>query len=210
MNKRTLGSVLTALVLSSCTTDNKNSALVVTGTVLATVGVVTLPDGTTTSSCTFSSASSESEFPVFTPNGINDLGATGFLVSNQLIPPTNINTVFNTDSTTFSPHQAVVNYEIVGGGPTIAEQIIPTSGGAVASNTTQAVIVPLFLPSAALAVLKGLPAPGGVVRATVRIEGKLDDGSTVSTSEHEYVVVVNTNPPVPPATVATGTNSPCF
>jgi hypothetical protein len=203
MTKRILGGVLAALVLTSCTTDNKSSALVVTSVIMGTATSVTLPDGTVSTSCAFAAGTQETEFPIFAVNSLNNNnGSAGFVVQNQLVTPPNANTVFISNSTIFSPHQAVVDYEIIGGGTSIAQQIIPVSGGSVASSSSAVVIIPLFLPTAALAAAKALPAAGGIMRATVRIEGKLDDGSTATTSEHEFVFAVQT--------AATAVGTPCF
>jgi hypothetical protein len=204
MNKHTLGWAVAVLALSGCTTDNKNSALSVTSVSLATATTTTASSGATSTSCAFAVGNPETAFPLFAANGLNSLGAAGFVVRNQLVDPTTVNTAFNTDSTTFSPHQAVIDYEIIGGTQTIAEQIVPVSATPVDSGALATVVVPVFLPTAALAVLKTLPGGGAVVRTTVRIEGKLDDGSTVSTSEHEFVVSVSTS------AAAVGSNSPCF
>ncbi|HEX4386952.1 MAG TPA: hypothetical protein VH083_28555 [Myxococcales bacterium] len=202
MTKRILSGTLVALAMSSCSTDNKSGALPVTSVILGTATVTINPDGSSTTACAFVATAVETEFPVFAANAANRLGAAGFVVKNQLTLPSTVNTVFNSDTTTFSPHQAVVDYEIVGGGTSIAEQIIPVSGTSVPSGTSGAVIVPLFLPAAALAAAKTMPGGGGVFRTTVRIEGELDDGSKVTTSEHEFVFTVQT------ATNAVST--PCF
>ena len=202
MNKRTLAGAVAAIALHGCTTDNKNSALPVTAIVLGVVTPVTDPvTNVVTAGCVFSASTLETAFPVFAANGTNNKGSVGVVVKNQISVPTTVNAVFTTDTTTFSPHQAVVDYEIIGGTQTIAQQIVPVSGGSFASGISQTVVVPLFLPTAASTVLKTL-ASGSVVRVTVRIEGKLDDGSTVSTSEHEIVVSTTT--------AGAGTNSPCF
>jgi hypothetical protein len=203
MNKRTLGWAVAVLALSGCTTDNKNSDLVITAVSLATATVTTAASGATSTTCAFAVGNPETAFPLFAANGANALGAAGFVVRNQLVNPTTVNAVFNADSTIFSPHQAVIDYEIIGGTQTIAEQIVPVSSSPVDTGTLATVVVPVFLPTAALAVLQTLPGGGAVVRTTVRIEGKLDDGSTVSTSEHEFVVSVSTS-------AAAGSNSPCF
>jgi hypothetical protein len=203
MTKRILGGVIATLALSSCTTNSKSSALVVTSVIMGTPVLTTLPDGSSSSSCSFAPGAQETEFPVFAVNNAsNNGGSAGFVVQNRLVVSANTNVVLNANSTTFSPHQAVVDYEIIGGGTSIAEQIIPVSGGSVASGGSAVVIIPLFLPTAALAAAKALPAVGGVMRATVRIEGKLDDGSTVTTSEHEFVFAVKLG--------ATDPDTPCF
>jgi hypothetical protein len=198
MNTRLFG-LLAALVMLSCSTNDRNSALSVTSVVMGTFAAGTTP--TSGGTCTFSATSQETEFPVFAANAPNSLGASGFVVKNQLVSTTTVNKAFNGDTTTFSPHQAVVDYEIVGGA-TLPQQTIPVSGSPMSSGTSQAVIVPLFLPTAILQAMQALPNGGAVVRATTRIEGRLDDGTTVTTSEHEFVVVVQTG--------AAAVGTPCF
>jgi hypothetical protein len=191
MNKLILG-FCAVLALAGCTTQNHTSALPILTTVLGTASTTA---GATT--CTITVGSPEIEFPVFNPTQPGTgLGFTGFVVKNQLTDPSTLNTVLRANSTNFSPHQAVVEYEVVGVG-TLPKQIIPTSGQSVVAGASAAVAVPLFSP---LAILNAL-TPNTIVRTTTRIEGKLDDGSTVSTDEHDYVVQI---------VGGTAATTPCF
>jgi hypothetical protein len=201
MTTRTL-CLLAALAMAGCTTNEHNSGLPIVSTVLATASGTTPPI-----TCTISVSGQEVEFPVFNPTQ-NQLASTGFVVANQLTDPSTINPILRTDSTSFSPHQAVVDYEVPGAA--VAEQIIKISGESVASGATSAVLVPLFSPVAVFSAVQTLAGTGGgVVRTTTRIEGFLEDGSTVSTSQHDYVIQV-----VAGCTVASDPtcvlSTPCF
>jgi hypothetical protein len=99
------------------------------------------------------------------------------------------------NSATFTAHQAVINYDIPG--VVVPQQIVPVSGS-ITTGTKKAILVEVFSPAAAFTAVSGL-ASNTFVRTTTRIEGSLDDGSTVSTSAHEYVINVcptcaSTNP----------------
>jgi hypothetical protein len=170
---------IAALAMAGCTTNEHNSGLPIVTTVLGVAG------STPGAGCTFTVGSPEVEFPIFNP-AANNLATTGFVVKNQLTDTSALNAVLRTNSTSFTPHQAVVDYEIPGA--TVAQQIINVSGNSVASGSSVAVLVPLFSPTV---VFLALPAAGGIVRTTTRIEGFLDDGSTVSTSSHDYVIQVS-------------------
>jgi hypothetical protein len=204
MTKRTLGCALAALAMSGCTTDNRNAFLPVTAIVLGTVTPVTDAAGVVTVNCVFDPTVPETELPLYAANGTNNQGSVGVVVANQIAVPTTVNTVFSANTTIFSPHQAVIDYEFVGGTQSIGQQIVPVSGTSISAGNSQSVVVPLFLPTAAATALKAVPATGAVLRVSVRIEGKLDDDSTVSTSEHEFVVAVSS------AAGVRGSNSPCF
>ena len=67
------------------------------------------------------------------------------------------------------------------GGTTVRTQIIPVSGTVLAS-ATGSVLVPFFSPIPATML-------SGIIRVTFHVEGNLDDGSTVRTSEREYIFV---------------------
>src|SRR5450432_2389941 len=134
MTTRTL-CLIAALAIAGCKTNDHNAGLPITSTVLATASV----SGTATI-CTFSASGVEIEFPVFNPAASN-LAMTGFVVKNQLTNPSTINQILRGDTTSFSPHQAVVNYEIPGA--SVAQQIIKVSGQSVSSGASVAVAVPL-------------------------------------------------------------------
>ena len=187
MNSRTIA-LTAALVLAGCTTNEKNSGLVIDHVVLGQQQTIN-----NVLTCVFQAANSETLYPTFNPGQANtNFGLAGFVVKNQLTDPSTTNSILRTNSTTFSPHQAVVDYELVGANSSVAEQVIPVSSSAVPGNTLTAVAVPLFSPTA---VQTALGAFTGFVRTTVRIEGRLDDGSTVSTSAHDYVVSICNNCP---------------
>ena len=67
------------------------------------------------------------------------------------------------------------------GGVTVTQQIIPVSGS-VPAGGTGSVLVPFFAPIPSTLLT-------GIIRVTFHIEGVLDDGSNVRTSEHEYIFV---------------------
>ena len=124
---------IAALAMAGCTTNEHNSGLPIVTTVL---GVASTPGA----GCTFTVGSPEVEFPIFNP-AANNLATTGFVVKNQLTDTSALNAVLRTNSTSFTPHQAVVDYEIPGA--TVAQQIINVSGNSVASGSSVAVLVPI-------------------------------------------------------------------
>jgi hypothetical protein len=185
MNTRIIA-IAALLLAAACTTNERNGGLVVTKIVEGTPAT----GATGGTSCTFNAGGAESLLPNYNVGGSTEAAAAGFVVLNQLINPTTLNTALNTATNTFSPHQAVVDYEIPGAN--VPQQIIPVSSGTVATNSSAAVLVELFSPTAVQTAIAGLTDT--FVRTTTRIEGKLDDGSTVSTSEHEFVIHVCTGP----------------
>jgi hypothetical protein len=197
MNTRIIA-IAAALTALACTTNERNGGLVITKVVTGTAGAAA--GGAT--GCTFNSGGNETVLPDYSV-GVSTQGAsTGFVVLNQLINPNTVNAQLNTATNTFTAHQAVVDYEIVGAStpqPAIGQQIIPAAG-TVPNNFTGAVVVELFSPKAVQDALAG--ATSEFVRTTTRIEGTLDDGSKVSTSEHEFVIHVCTG--------ATCAADPCF
>ena len=178
---------LAAFAAASCTTNQRNSALSITKVVVGSLSG---------STCTLSATADETDFPTFNPTETlaaiaagtpTGNGLAGFVVSNNLSNTANLNTVLRTNTNTFTPHQAVVAYQVVGGA-SLPEQIIPVSSGTVLNGQTP-VAVPLFSPIAIVNALAAFATPQ-FVRTTTRIEGTLDDGTTVSTSEHDFVVQV--------------------
>jgi len=166
---------MAALLTTSCMTGNLNSALVVTKMVLGTATTT----GTSTS-CSYDANSVEFEFAQIDP-AANTGGTMGVVVQNNLTDPTSVNPLLRTNSATFHPHQVVADYEVVGG-TTLTQQIIPVSGSSIPSGSTGAVLVPFFAPVPTTTL-------AGIVRVIFHIEGKLDDGSNVRTSQHEYIFV---------------------
>ena len=76
----------------------------------------------------------------------------------------------------------VADYEVIGG-TTLTNQIIPVSGTQITSGGgTGPVLVPFFSPAATATLT-------GTIRVTFQVEGKLDDGSVMKSSQHEYIFV---------------------
>jgi hypothetical protein len=70
----------------------------------------------------------------------------------------------------------------------VPQQVVPVSG-TLPTGTKAPLLVEVFSPTAAFAAVSALTT-STIIRTTTRIEGTLDDGSTVSTSAHEYVINV--------------------
>lgn len=177
--------LLLALLAASCSAKNRNAAIIITKVVEGTAqGTPPAPVV-----CTFDPSAKETDFVLVNPAVSS--GTMGIVISNQLVNPTTLNSVLRTDSTTFNPHQVVADYEVIGG-QTITGQIIPVSGGSINAGGQIAVLTPFFLPAATKAL-------AGNIRVTFHVEGKLDDGSTVHSTEHEYIFVTTA-----------GASSPCL
>ena len=162
---------LAALLGASCKTSGRNSALTVTKIVEPTLS------GT---ACKIDSSADETDFVRIDPLA-NTGGTMGVVLQNNLKDPSSVNTLFNTNSATFHPHQVVADYEVIGG-TTLTGQIIPVSGSQVGAGSSGSVLVPFFSPAATAALT-------GEIRVTFHIEGRLDDGSVLKSSEHEYIFV---------------------
>jgi len=169
--------LLTALLGVSCSTKNKNSALVITKVVLGTA--TTDPGPPVTTTCAYDTGSVEFDFAQIDP-AANTGGTMGVVVQNNLIDPSTLNGGLRTNSATFHAHQAVADYEVIGGS-TVTQQLIPVAGS-VATGTSGALLVPFFSPIPATML-------SGIIRVSFWIEGTLDDGSTVRTSQREYIFV---------------------
>jgi len=170
--------LLSALLGLSCTTK-MSSSLVVSKMVLGTL--TTLPGPPPSSYCTYDPGATEFDFAHINPS-TNTGGTMGVVVENNLTNPAPTNPLLRSDSATFHPHQAVADYqETQPGGVTVTQQIIPVSGS-VPAGGTGSVLVPFFAPIPATLL-------SGIIRVTFHIEGKLDDGSNVRTSEREYIFV---------------------
>jgi hypothetical protein len=172
--KRRTHILLVALLATSCfVKSNKNSAIVVTRVIRGTL------QGTP-QVCTYNPSDAEFDFANVNPAAVS--GTMGVVISNQLTKTDSINTILRTDSTTFSPHQVVADYEVIGG-PIIAGQIIPVSGASIGGGgSSTAVLTPFFFPPAVKALQ-------GTIRVTFHVEGKLDDGTNMKSTEHEYIFV---------------------
>jgi hypothetical protein len=175
--------VLFALAAASCTTKNENSALVISKVIPAKA---TADSTTNTVSCAFDS--SLQEFTPYLPfNVTENAGVVGATVDNNLVGTTN--SVLQTDSHAFLPHQAVITYEYLGSTVSAPGQnIVPTTGIEIPSGQSGTVGVDMFRGVTTLASL----AAGTIVRTTFHIEGKLLDGSTVHTAEREYLFQICT------------------
>jgi len=162
---------LAALLGASCRTK-QNSALVVTKVVLGEIS------GT---SCKYDPGADEFDFANIDP-AANSGGTMGVVLQNNLTDPTALNSLYRTNSATFHPHQVVADYEVIGG-TTLTNQIIPVSGTQITSGGgTGPVLVPFFSPAATATLT-------GTIRVTFQVEGKLDDGSVMKSSQHEYIFV---------------------
>jgi hypothetical protein len=180
-----------ALLAVSCTNQNRNSALVITKLVLGTA-TVTNPGPPPTIVCSYDPSADEFDFAHIDP-AANTGGTMGAVVQNNLMNPATLNPLLRADSARFHPHQVVASYEVIGGA-TVGFQVIPVAGVTVPAGGTGPVLVPFFSPAATATL-------AGTIRVTFHIEGKLDDGSTVRTSEREYIFVTCTG---------SGCNSDCL
>jgi hypothetical protein len=182
--------LLAALLGASCSTNNKNAALVITKLVLGTAE--TLPGPPPQTFCKYDPAGVEFDFAQINPSA-NSGGTMGVVVQNNLADTTRINPDLRTNSSRFNPRQVVASYEVIGG-PTVSTQIIPVSGSVPSGGGTGAVLVPFFSPVPVTML-------SGIIRVTFHIEGRLDDGSNVRTGERDYIFVTCS---------AAGCNSACL
>jgi hypothetical protein len=174
--------LLAALLVGGCKTRNENSALVITRMIPAKATVAgTAPNQTL--ACTFDPTAAE-----FTPtlpfNPVQTGGDIGAAVANNLKDTVTVNSSLNTTSSVFLPHQAVDSYEYINSAvPSPAGTfIVPTSGGEVPPGKESIVAFNIFNG------LNRATVPNNIyMRATFHLEGKLLDGSTVKTSEREYI-----------------------
>ena len=142
----------------------------------------------TTLTCTLSPGDVETSFLAVNP--AENTGTVGVVVLNQALP--NItNPLLRVDTNTFLPHQAVVDYEVIGGGASILEKTIPATGATVPSAGGLGSIAVQMLPAGSVPATL---AAGTFIRTTFHIEGKLVDGSSVHTSEREYLFQICTTP----------------
>jgi hypothetical protein len=183
MRTRTI--LLAAAFTAACTTQN-NSALVIVKVVAPKADTSTTTPPVVT--CTFDPGGDEFSFlPV---NLAENQGNVAPVVEN-FMPPTNSANSLNLDASVFLPHQAVVRLEFPGGTPAgVAVPnnpvIVPVSGLEVASGQSATMGIPMLLPG----VITGTVPAGTFIRATFHIEGKLLGGTSVRTSEREYLFQV--------------------
>ena len=174
------GIALLGLFAAACSTNGQQSALVVTRVVEAT-------QDTTTGQCSFDTGTNELVFSTLNPT--SNIGEVAAVVQNNLVDPTNTNSVTQVNSSQFQPHQFVVNYEALprsagAAAPyTIPQQIVATGGVVVQPASTGTVAAPLFLPG----VLPAGAATGDIIRVSFHIEGVTADGRKVSTNDREYL-----------------------
>ena len=125
--------LLPALFGVSCNT-NMNSSLVVSKMVLGTL--TTLPGPPITSFCSYDPSAQEFDFAQIDPTA-NTGGTMGVVVDNNLTDTTTLNQILRTNSATFHPHQAVADYEVIGGSTvTLDVTVIRSAGGWFASDTS--------------------------------------------------------------------------
>jgi hypothetical protein len=177
--KATRTILLLALLAAGCSTKGENSALVVTK-VLAPKGSSSADAGAgSVLQCTSSPGDTESSFLLMGPD---NFGSLGVAVDNRLKNPSDTNNLLRTNSADFYVHQAVVTYEMAAGTGSAPAGSTPPSGGAVPQGTSGSIGVVLF-PSH----LTGVSA-GSFIRASIHLEGTLLDGSTVKTSQREFLI----------------------
>ncbi|HYS10316.1 MAG TPA: hypothetical protein VEP66_16360 [Myxococcales bacterium] len=168
--------LLAALLGTSCLSNSKSS-LAITKVVLGTATTNAGPPPVTT--CAYDPGSNEFSYAQIDP-AANTGGTMGVVVENNLLDTSTLNPELRTNSATFHPHQAVADYEVIGGS-TVTEQLIPVSGS-IQSGSVGIVLVPFFSPIPATML-------SGVIRISFWIEGVLDDGSNIRTSTREYIFV---------------------
>lgn len=172
--------LLAAAFAAACTTQN-NSALVITSVVPAKAETSTTTPPVTT--CTFDPKAAEISFLQI--NLAKNDGTMGAVVNN-FMPATNSANSLNLDAAVFEAHQAVIRVEFPGGTPagvSVPNPIIVPVAGVVSSGETASIPVPL-LPHGAIS---GSVPDKTFIRTTFHIEGKLLGGSSVHTSEREFL-----------------------
>jgi histidinol dehydrogenase len=169
----------TAIALNSCTTKNQYSSEEITKLV-PPITADALDAAGALASCAYSSSTAEFTFQVF--NVSRDF-RIGIVVQNNLV--SNADTLLGRLNThDFIVTQAVTTYESTDGSVVnIAQQITPSQGLVPAGGT--AVVSAVLIPAAVAAQLAGVTS----VRLHTHLEGKLLDGSTVSTNEYMPVAI---------------------
>ncbi|HEY6911899.1 MAG TPA: hypothetical protein VI356_21155 [Myxococcales bacterium] len=187
--------LLAAAFATACTTQN-NSALVITSVVPAkedTKTSSTTPPVTTTT-CTFDPAASEVSFVQI--NLSQNDGTMGAVVHN-FMPPTNSANSLNLDAAVFEAHQAVIRVEFPSGAPagvSVPNPLIVPVSGVISSGEVASIPVPL-LPKG---VISGTVPDKTFIRTSFHLEGKLIGGSTVRTTEREFIFQACTTDPACP------------
>ena len=167
---------LSAALLASCTTHGGNTFLLATKVIAATGTLDPLTKLIT--GCKLDPGAKELAFPAFdTTNAL----ALGIVLENRLAATA---TVTKPESNDFVAEKFVVNYESTGtGSVSISEQSLPAQGYVTAGGI--GVAVGLLMPVSVETALTGLSS----VRIHVYVVGKLSDGTTVKSSDYEFIAV---------------------
>ena len=170
--------ILLSVVLAGCTTKDQSSYLEILRVIPGTFAAPVPP--ATQGTCSISPTDKEVDF--LNIDLTKRFGLVGVVVSNNLTSNavTGINRL-NTNN--FIAKQAVISYEVIGGGSGPGQVISPAQGLAP-SGATSALTTFLFPQGANVSAT--IPA-GKSVRVSFRIEGKLEDGSSARTNQFDYV-----------------------
>src|SRR5258708_17337364 len=171
---------LLALLALSCKTKSENSAFVISSVAPPTASS-SGSGATSVLGCKFDP--STAEFSVLPYNPAENRGIVAAVLLNNLSPTTALNPLLRTDTTTFLPHQAVLNYEYIpsSAGTPPGQTVVAASGVEVPGGGKRTVEVDMFTGAT-------ISVPNGTyIRVTFHLEGKLLDGSLVNSSEREYL-----------------------
>jgi hypothetical protein len=189
MNTR-IGIALLGLLAVSCNTNQGSASLLIIKVIEAT------PPAGGGTGCTFDPTTNEKTFSTIDP--ATNVGQVAAVVQNNLLDTSTLNPGLRTNTAQFQPHQIVATYEVLPRPGTTAPpytiplQIIAVSGLTVQTGEQGTVGAAFFLNG----VLPAGAAAGDFIRVTFHVEGKLIDGSTVKTTEREYLFRLGTpNPP---------------
>jgi hypothetical protein len=178
--KRSAILILTAAALASlgsCTTTGGDSFVVITRVVQATGAAIVA--GSPVQPCTVDSSAPEVLAPAFDPAIGLDIF---FAVENRA--PTVVTTP-RLESNDFLVDQAILSYEVVGGGGTApADSSAAAQGFVLAGNKSAAFVVQ--------AVAAGKVTAGQTLRVHIYLQGKLLDGTTVRTNNYEFIAAAVT------------------
>ena len=176
LHKLAIPALSAALLVSSCTTHGGNT-FVVAARVIAAVGTQD-PITKAITACKYDPGSKETVFPPFDTASALALG----VVLNNRLPSTSTPT--RPESNDFTAEKFVINYESTGTGTvSIAEQTLPAQGSVPAGAT--GVAVGVVMPVTVATTLAGQPS----VRVHLYVIGRLLDGTTVKSSDYEFIAV---------------------
>ncbi len=168
-----------ALCVGSCSTKNQNSELEIQKLIPPTTSEALDAAGAATS-CSYSAATAEYTFQSF--NTARDF-SVGIVIKNNLTQNGNPS-LGRLNTNDFLAMQAITTYESTDGSlVNIPQQVEPIGGVAAAGGTLTTAAI--LIPAAVAAQLSTVTS----VRLHVRIEGRLLDGSTISTNEYLPVAV---------------------